>query len=241
MFEDRGLFGFAKRALWLQDLVVTALARAHPLFDHTFAKVMALKKAFYSVELDCLEGDYLEFGVYQGTSFVAALQSWRSVRGDRSPRRRFFGFDSFEGFKYSEAKDRHPVFVEGEFKVDYERVRRRISRRFARHAEWRLVRGYLEDSIAGRSPTDFGIEKAAVILIDLDLGKPTKVALDFVRPALQEGTVVLFDDYMAYRGRPDLGEQGALADFERENPGFAFRRFFDYGLAGRVFIVVETP
>lgn len=40
-----------------------------------------------------------------------------------------------------------------------------------------------------------GIERARVVHLDCDMLISTKLALDFLSPALQSGTVLLFDDF----------------------------------------------
>src|SRR5204862_2882372 len=46
-----------------------------------------------------IEGDYCEFGVYTGRSFVHSYRAIRAAEGrwNQSPRRRLFAFDSFQG------------------------------------------------------------------------------------------------------------------------------------------------
>jgi hypothetical protein len=129
---------------------------------------------------------------------------------------------------------------EGRFKVDFGRVEKRISKQFRKHAKWKLLKGYLEDSLKGKSPHDFGIERLAVALVDLDFMAPTRIALNFMAPALQPGSIIMFDDYLIYRGSPKLGEQKAFEDFKTANPHLGFERRFDYGGTGRAFVVTRT-
>lgn len=229
---------FLKNAFWLQDLAIALKSRVHPAIGHGLSKVTALKNALYFAELDGLEGDYLEFGVFQGSSMISAYKCWKNVRRGRDTPRAFYGFDSFEGVKIHIEEDQHPIWVDGAFAVDFERVKKRIAKHL-RDAKWNLVKGYLEDTVEGKGLGDFGIEKVAVVLIDVDLGGPTKIALDFVKPGLQEGSIVIFDDYLFYSGNLSLGEQGAFRAFQEENDNFTFTRLYDYGLCGRAFIVSE--
>ncbi len=234
------MFGLIKNSHWLQTLAVRSLARVHPAIEHNLGKAEALKKAFFSCYLEAVPGDYVEFGVYEGTSFIAALECHRKYDAAEPPPRRFWGFDSFEaGFKYFDDKDRHPYFREGEFQSSYERTRRRVERAFAGRAEWRLTKGFFEETVAGKAPAELGIERVAVALIDCDLGAPARIALDFLAPALQSGSVIILDDYFAYKGRADSGVAGAFADFRRDHPELGFRRLLDYGHGGRGFILSE--
>jgi len=100
-----------------------------------------------------------------------------------------------------------------------------------------LVKGYLEDTVSNVTTREIGIEAVAVVLFDLDLGPATKLALDFVKPALQQGSVLIFDEYFWYRGDTKKGEAAAFARFQEENPQFEFRDFMDYGVGARVFVL----
>lgn len=153
------------------------------------------------------------------------------------PERAFWGFDSFElGFKYSDERDRHPFFREGELASSYEKTRRRLERHFKERAKCTLIKGYFEDRIGGKTARNLGIEKNSVALIDCDLGTPDLDTLNFMVPALQNGTVLIVDDYFAYRGSKSRGTAGAFRQFRDEHPKFVFRRLFDYGHGGHGFV-----
>jgi hypothetical protein len=232
------MFNFARRAHGLQTLVVRLVSALHPAIEHNVGKTLALKKAFYYAALEALPGDYLEFGVFEGTSFIAAFENDRRLRPQAVPARAFWGFDSFEGgFKYFDERDRHPFFREGEFTSSYDLTARRVGRAFGNRARWQLVPGYFEHSLAGKTAPDLGISAIAVALVDCDLGTPARLALDFMRPALQNGTVLILDDYFAYKGSTITGVAGAFADFQAANPALQFRRLFDYGHGGQGFVL----
>lgn len=227
------MFELAKQSHWLQTLVVRLISAVPPAIEHNVGKTMALKKAFYFAFLEQIGGDYLEFGTFEGTSLIAAFESDRRFRTAATPARSFWGFDSFEGFKYFDARDRHPFFQEGEFTSNYDKTRKRLEKHFKNRAAWNLVKGYFEDTIRHKTALDFGIERVSVALIDCDLGTPARLALNFMKPALQNGTVIILDDYFAYKGSRNEGVAGAFHQFQSENPHLLFRRLFDYGHSGQ--------
>ena len=100
----------------------------------------------------------------------------------------------------------------------------------------RIVKGFFEDTIKNKTTMDFNIEKARVILIDCDLKEPAQYALNFIKPSLQEGTIILFDEYICFKGSKVKGEYSAFNDFKKTNPEISFRKAFDYGYSGRAFI-----
>ena len=66
-------------------------------------------------------------------------------------------------------------------------------------ADWAVVPGFVEDTIAGTTHEDVECRRAAIVFIDVDLGKPARLALDFVRPALRNGGIIILDDYSIER------------------------------------------
>lgn len=230
------LLEIVKNNTFLQNLVVNIMASLHPSIMHNLGKIEILKKAFWHCELEKIDGDYFEFGIYEGTSLLAAVKCNRKINPKSN--RTFFGFDSFdEGFKYFDKKDVHPFFKEGDFKSSYSKVWKRLGK----FKNVRLVRGYFEESIKDRDVKLIcGSEKCAVVFIDCDLMGPAYTALNFIKPILQAGVVLILDDYYAYKGNPNLGTSGALATFLKENPNIKLRQYCNYGYGGSSFIVTEV-
>ena len=73
-------------------------------------------------------------------------------------------------------------------------------------------------------------------MIDCDLKESTQLALEFIKTSIQSGTIILFDDFLDYKGNINKGEYGAFKEFQENNPRILFRRAFDYGYRGRAFI-----
>ena len=227
------LFQLAKNSAFLQNLVVNTLCSVHPSIDHNIGKIQLIKKALFHCELEKIEGCYLEFGVFEGTSIYAAAQAHRKLSSNID--RHFYGFDSFdEGFKYFDERDKHPFFKEGDFKSSFEKVKRRVSRFPNVH----LIKGYFENTVAGKQPEEIcGSDKAAIVFLDCDLMNPALIALNFAHPMLQPGSVLILDDYWAYKGDRHLGTSGALNRYLEAHPSVRVRPYYPYGCGGNSFIV----
>ena len=139
------MFSIVKNSHWLQTLAVRLIAATHPAIGHNVSKIGGLKKAFYLANLEGVSGDYVEFGMYEGTSFIGAFECHMRTQPAQKISRAFWGFDLFKGFKYSSAADTHPFFREGDFKSSYEQTRRRVERHFKDRANWKIIPGYVED------------------------------------------------------------------------------------------------
>ena len=78
--------------------------------------------------------------------------------------------------------------------------------------------------------------RAAIIYIDCDLYESTRDVLNFIKHFVQDGTIICFDDYYNYRGRADMGEQRALAEFLAAHPHVSCRPYMPYSPLGMSFI-----
>ncbi|MBN2585258.1 class I SAM-dependent methyltransferase [Patescibacteria group bacterium] len=227
------MFNSLKNNLSLQNFVVGFVTSIHPAVMHNLGKIEMLKKALWHCELENVQGSYFEFGVFQGTSLLTAVKAFRNLKSQI--KRRFYGFDAFDtGFRYFDERDQHPFFQEGGFSVPYERV----SRRLRKYNEVELIRGYFEHSLTESRALDLrNQEKCAIAFIDCDLMNPALLSLEYIRPLLQAGSVIILDDYWAYKGNSALGIAGALGSFLQNNPSVRLREFFRYGYGGTSFIV----
>lgn len=228
---------FAQRSQTLQHLAIRIVSSIHPSIEHNLQKIWMLKRAMFHCELEQIPGGYFEFGVYEGTSLYAAVTIHQKLRS-KIPRN-FYGFDVFDlGIKYFDERDRHPFFLEGSFRSSYHRV----CQRFQRFPNVHLIPGYFEETLAGKSPQALGIkDECAIAFLDCDLMNSARIALNFIKPLLQAGTVIVLDDYWAYRGNLKLGVYGAFHQFLEENPKFIVREFCRYGYGGTSFIVAQMP
>ncbi len=231
------LLKIIKNNLFIQNFVATVVSLVPPYLEFSVAKYQAIKKAMYITAHDLTEGSYLEFGVFTGSSFNFAMKVNKKI--DKIFEKtycEFIGFDSFKGFGKVNEDDKNPRFTYETFSVNEEKVLRNIEK-CAKGQKYRIIKGFFEDTIKNKTAKDLKIDKIKIVMIDCDLKEPTKLALEFIKSSIQEGTIILFDDYAFFKGSKDKGEYGAFADFRKKYPQILFRRIFDYGYGSRAFIV----
>lgn len=238
---DHGFLRRVSRAFFLQDLVARAIGALPAILQNNLGKYDSLKKAFYLTSHDEVEGDYLEFGVFTGASMAAAIRYSREGFLPRSRPVRYFGFDSFSGFGEALPEEKaHGWLRDQNFQSDEKMVRRRLLKLLnGDEGRLRLVPGYYQDTLAGKRPADYGADKASVILIDCDLYSSACHVFDFIGPALQEGTILVVDDFFLFRGSTTRGVYGAFKRFEEGLKDFTLRRMWDYGCGGVAYIVTR--
>jgi hypothetical protein len=180
-----------------------------------------------------LSGAYLEFGVGQGRSAVAAVRAHRRA-GTCS---RWVLFDSFAGLPPPSRRDQGSQFAAG----DYAFSRDQVVQFLQSHDAWddgaiEIVHGLFEDTLAAWTRRATGIA-AAVVHVDVDYAESARVVLEAVTPLLQVGTVVMFDDWNCYGASRHRGERWAADQWLRWNGRWTLHPWFPYGWHGQTFFV----
>jgi len=194
-----------------------------------------------------IEGDYIEFGVYQGGTFVESWRQWFSYKkwvdkqlkssekwrneawneySHNEPK--FYGIDSFSGIPKNNESDTH--FLEGTYSADRELVYNKCIKEGMDKDRFELVQSFYSDLTIENLP-----KKASVIHIDSDIYQSAIEALRLCRSSIQQGTVVLFDDYNCFSASNNQGERRAIKEFSKES-GIEFEPWFAYRNVGQAFI-----
>lgn len=163
-------------------------------------------KAFETAMSRQVEGDYLEFGVYRGTSFISAYDAARQRGFDEM---RFFAFDCFEGLPEGEGT----VWKPGDFAFPEHLFRELIRKAGVDPQRTTVVRGLYEHSLTREVKTQHELRRAAVVHIDCDLYSSTKVVLDFIEDIIDVGTVLMFDDWYHRGFGPEPERHGGAKAF----------------------------
>ncbi len=233
------LLNIIKNNLFIQNFFGSLISLVPPYLEFSIGKYLGIKKAFYITAHDKTFGSYLEFGVFTGSSFNFAMKV--NMKIDNlfgNSNCDFYGFDSFKGFGNIEINDEHPRFNDETFSVNEEKILKNIKKN-AKGQKFKIIKGFFQDTLK-KNPENYDIKKARVIMIDCDLKSATLLALNFSKDILQKGTIILFDDYIFYKGDQSKGEYAALEEFKKQNPQIKFREAFEYGYGSKAFIVSEV-
>jgi hypothetical protein len=212
-------------------------------------------KAATIIAAEKVEGDYLEFGVYEGDSIIESYRTMKAVFAHHQrvhdgrtaedawrirnvwEKLRLFAFDSFQGLPATRGIDKHTSdFAQGKYACSEERFRRQLSRHRVDTSKVITVPGWFDETCLPATIAKYDIRKAAVVHIDCDLYSSTKTVLNFVTPLLTDGTVLIFDDWYCFRGHPELGERRAFQEWSAQQRDWVFTEYQKQGPWANSFI-----
>ena len=174
---------------------------------------------------DCkVEGAYMEFGCADGGSLADA---YRAARRCNLQDMRFFAFDSFEGLPEPIGldADRLRRYEKGEFACNIDKYKRNIKLQGVDLNRVTITPGWYDKTLTKDLRASLSIGRAAVIMIDCDLYESTVPVMDFITDYIQDGTVLIFDDWFSYKGRTDRGEAKAFYEWLLKNPSFKANKY----------------
>ena len=139
----------------------------------------SISKAFSNGNTE--ENLFLEFGVYKGDS----INLFGNFLSQKS--KKIYGFDSFEGLEEEwNMNDYNPI---GRFSLNKKspKVLKNVT----------LIKGKVQDTLENflNDKTD---KKIIFAHMDMDTYTPTKYTLNKIKPFLQKGSVILFDEFYGF-------------------------------------------
>ena len=212
----------------------------------------ALFKAWGHVLTNHIRGGYYEFGIYKGESFRESYRIYQDYvvwmdSQSKSPemwRRKikwehnhhFYAFDTFEGMPdYAENEE---TFAKGTFLSTLEEVKLAGRRKGMLEGEAvRYFKGIFSEIARYNAEEIDTLQPAAIVNIDCDLYASASDALEMVKPKLQQGTILMMDDWNCFSADRNKGERRALKEFLEKNLEFEVESYFPYSHTGQAFII----
>lgn len=193
-----------------------------------------IREAMEYIAVTGVPGDYLEFGVFRGKTFVAA---YHFAQKSNLSGMTFYGFDSFEGLPPITGRDEGGEFTEGQYCLSLEQFTRLIAKSGVRLDRTELVRGWYDKVLNDDTKRQLSLKRAAFIWIDCDLYESTVPVLNFITSYLQSGTVIAFDDWYCFKGDPQKGEHRAFEEWLARFPSCHAFQFHKFGWHGNSFLM----
>jgi len=199
-------------------------------YDEMYDKIMRY------IDNSQMVGDYLEFGVFKGDTFIIA---YRFAQKFKIKSMNFYAFDSFQGLPEIKGIDSNGFahFNEGEFACSINEFKKNISEKGVDLNKVKIIQGWYNEVLNNKTKKELPIKKAAVIMIDCDLYESTISVLNFIADYLQDGTIIMLDDWFCFRGNPNKGEQRAFREWLENNPSITATEFHKYCTESISFII----
>jgi len=175
-------------------------------------------------------GDYLEFGVYNGTSISLA---YKAIQEHQNLTTRLFGFDSFEGLPSDANTEDDATWFPGQFKCTYDTTVKRLKSKGIDFKKVHLIKGFYSDTLNQELKNKYNLETASLIMIDCDLYSSTRDALAFCKSLMKDITIIIFDDWLPDLEKQNLGEKKAFDEFLDNNKDLRSSLFREYRFKGR--------
>ncbi|HEX2548427.1 MAG TPA: TylF/MycF/NovP-related O-methyltransferase [Gammaproteobacteria bacterium] len=210
----------------------------------------AYKRALEFVTLGGIVGDVLEFGVLGGWSARIFCETMRELNNFSN----IHLFDSFEGLpeyasqvdltsyeiggrKIWQDKMRFPDSFLSQFGEPHEKhIHKKLSE-IIRTERIIIHKGFYSDIFKKNLTL-----KASIVHIDCDLYQSTCEVLWglYKMEALQDGCVLLFDDWNCNKANPNYGERRAFKEFLKDQRQFTASNWYSYGYNGMAFILHDV-
>jgi O-methyltransferase len=203
-------------------------------FSDEKLKFMHLLEAVNYTRVALLPQVYMEFGCHSARTFSAAVNAAKYLNMDEM---NFYAFDSFMGLpKTNEEVD--GVFESGEFKTSMNEFRNELRKQTGAELPYsNIIPGYFSDSLTLELQTQ--MPKVGVVHIDVDLYSSTIEVLNFIKPLLVVGSVLIFDDYYCFPPDGSKGEMKALLEFCEDNPEIKVKEWKSYSTFGQSFFITS--
>ena len=182
-------------------------------------------------------GDYLEFGVYNGTSLIS---TFRETELMDLRRMRLFGFDSFQGLPEAAAHEDEGKWKPGAWCSELEFTQAVLDEEGVNRSRVTLVPGWFNETCVPATAARYDINKASVIMVDCDIYSSTRDALAFCTPLIRDKALLLFDDWHAGQlAAKNMGERRAFEEWLAETGCFKAEPFGAYSTRSETFMVTR--
>ncbi len=211
----------------------------------------AFKWAASYVVKNQVVGDYVEFGVWKGNSFIEMYQQMKTnseifYQNNKKKdvqnlhnifdRMRFHAFDSFEGLPNTTSEK--PIqYFPGNYSADEKIFLNNIRLKGVDLDKVTTTKGWFDSCLDLRCANKINLKEIAIAYIDCDLFDSTVPVLKFILPYIKTGTVLIFDDWFRNGGVKKNGVQGAVLDWLENNQDIHLQHYHSSDTRTATFIV----
>lgn len=155
-----------------------------PVYVHNIEKYKMIYKIWADIQINNIEGDYLEFGILKGKSL---LHSFNCAKKLNIKNLNFYGFDSFEGFPV----ENHEFFIKNNFLSNYKKVKTT----FIKFKNVHIIKGFFNETLKQDNVNE--IKKISFVFIDCDIYESALSIMPFIKDRISIGGIIMIDDFLS--------------------------------------------
>jgi len=153
----------------------------------------------------------------------------------------FHAFDSFEGLpNLSDEDEKSSDFAEGQYSAGTVVVESLAAHHGMPINKLRFHKGWFSETCTKDYFESNLLKPASIIWLDCDLYSSAKDALNLIELIIQDGTMIIIDDWYCFKGNPGRGVQKAWYEFLKTDTvcgKYSFTEYQNNGWARKSFIV----
>ena len=183
-------------------------------------------------------GDYYEFGVFRGRSFSLVYNRMEAALPAKYfETMRFVAFDSFAGLPETHDPAAPAHYHKGAYAAPQDKFERRMRHAGIEDSQLVVIPGFFDVSLFSPE-TQCRLEgsKVALCYIDCDIYESAVPILDFIAPRLQQGSLLVIDDWNRHRSSDRFGLRRAVREWLQKNPQIRLNQLF---ISKRVLFAVD--
>jgi O-methyltransferase len=180
-------------------------------------------------------GDYLEFGVFNGSSISSMHQTGQELDLKET---RYFGFDAFEGLPEKSEHEDDGVWKKGFYACSFEQMGECLRRKNIDIAAINWIKGWYENTLNSDTVNKYQLSNIGIVFIDCDTYSSSKSVLNFITPLLTSPAILCFDDWklndLDIKG---MGEYQSFNEFLDNNPHIEVKEIKSYNRKSKSFLI----
>jgi len=179
-------------------------------------------------------GDYLEFGVFNGSS----ISIMHKIVKEGSLSMRLFGFDAFEGLPIESENEDGGVWKKGFYNCSFEQMQKCLRKENINPAEIIWIKGWYNKTLTPEIVKQYAIVNLGIVFIDCDTYSSSKSVLDFIGPLITSPCILCFDDWklndLDIKG---MGEYKSFNEFLDVNTHLKAKEISSHNRKSKCFLV----
>lgn len=182
-------------------------------------------------------GDYLEFGVFNGSSLSSM---YHTAKRTQLPIR-YFGFDAFQGLPEGAEKEDDGVWEKGFYACSFDQMKHCLEKRQVPPDEIIWINGWYDNTLTQDTAREHLIVNPGIVFVDCDTYSSSKAVFDFLAPIIKQPAIFCLDDWklndLDVKG---MGEYKSFNEFLENNSHLTATEIPSYNRKSKSFLIEPT-